>query len=213
MLVAGAKRHAKEVLEIFHLNQRLENLFFFDDISEEVDDFLFGKYPIIKTLEDARRQFLEYPEFVIGIGNPYLRKKISEKLTNMGGILTSIIAKSANVGHYEVQLAKGLNIMHNVMISNCVTIGEGSLINSYSSIHHDVKVGKYSEISPCSVLLGGCCIGDFCFIGSHSTILPDVRLGNNVTVGAGAVVIKDVPDNSVAVGVPAKVIKLKEFNK
>lgn len=49
-------------------------------------------------------------------------------------------------------------------------------------------------------------IGDNVFIGSNSTILYDVRIGNNVIIGAGSVVNRDIPDNSVAAGVPAKVI-------
>ncbi len=50
-------------------------------------------------------------------------------------------------------------------------------------------------------------IGDNCWIGGSVTILPGVTIGNNCTVGAGSVVVKDIPDNSVAVGNPAKVIK------
>lgn len=44
-------------------------------------------------------------------------------------------------------------------------------------------------------------------IGANVTILPGVTIGNNVVIGAGAVVTKDIPDNSLAVGVPARVIK------
>ena len=50
-------------------------------------------------------------------------------------------------------------------------------------------------------------IGDNVWIGGNTCIMPGVTIGNNVVVGAGAVVTKDIPDNSLAVGVPAKVIK------
>ncbi len=50
-------------------------------------------------------------------------------------------------------------------------------------------------------------IGNSCWIGGSVTILPGVTIGNNVTIGAGSVVTRDIPDNSVAVGNPAKVIK------
>ena len=49
-------------------------------------------------------------------------------------------------------------------------------------------------------------IGDNVFIGSNTTILYDVKIGSNVIVGAGSFVNKDIPDNSIAVGIPAKVI-------
>ena len=50
-------------------------------------------------------------------------------------------------------------------------------------------------------------IGDNVWIGGNVTILPGVTIGSNVTIGAGSVVVKDIPDNSIAVGNPCKVIK------
>jgi acetyltransferase-like isoleucine patch superfamily enzyme len=50
-------------------------------------------------------------------------------------------------------------------------------------------------------------IGDNVYIGNNVLLMPGVNIGNNVIIGAGAVVTKDIPDNSVAVGVPARVIK------
>jgi len=55
-------------------------------------------------------------------------------------------------------------------------------------------------------LLGCIEIGDNVMIGAGSIILPDVRIGNNVIIAAGSIVSKDIPDNSVAGGIPAKVI-------
>lgn len=49
-------------------------------------------------------------------------------------------------------------------------------------------------------------IGDNVFVGSHSNILANVKIGSNVIVGAGTLVNKDIPDNSVVVGAPAKII-------
>ncbi len=55
-------------------------------------------------------------------------------------------------------------------------------------------------------------IGDFCWIGANATILPGVKVGNNCIIGAGSVVTKDIPDNSIAVGNPAKVIKKRRIS-
>lgn len=52
-------------------------------------------------------------------------------------------------------------------------------------------------------------IGDNCYIGTGSTILGPIHIGDNVTIAAGAVVLKDVPDNCIVAGVPAKVVKIK----
>lgn len=52
-------------------------------------------------------------------------------------------------------------------------------------------------------------IGDDVVLGANVTIVGGVKIGNNVTIGAGAIVVKDIPDNAIAVGNPAKVIKYK----
>jgi acetyltransferase-like isoleucine patch superfamily enzyme len=57
------------------------------------------------------------------------------------------------------------------------------------------------------MLLGRSIINSFSQIGANSTILPDVKIGKNVVIGAGSVVTKNIPDNCMALGVPAKIIK------
>ena len=211
MLVAGAKRHAKEILQLFVQINKTENLYFFDDISNDIDILLYNEFEVLNSLEKVRAYFSNIDsKFVLGLGKPKSRKILSEKLLNRGGILSSIISDLALIGSYNVTLGEGLNIMNNVMISNDVIIGDGSLINAYSSIHHDVAIGKYCEVSPHAVLLGGVSIGDFTGIGSNSTILPNIKIGSNVIVGAGAVVTKNIPDNCVVIGVPAKIVKSNE---
>jgi sugar O-acyltransferase (sialic acid O-acetyltransferase NeuD family) len=208
MLVAGAKRHAKEILQLFHQLNKIDGLVFYDDVTIELPEFFYGKFRVIKTLDDAKIYFKSVDEnFVLGLGQPFLRKILADKLTYSGGNLCSIISNEALIGNYNVQLENGLNIMNKVMISNDVFVGKGSLINANSSLHHDVKIGCFCEISPSSVLLGGCEIGSFTTIGANVTILPNVKIGRNCIVGAGAVVTKNIPDNCLALGVPAKVVK------
>ena len=79
-----------------------------------------------------------------------------------------------------------------------------------------VTIGKNCSVLP-MVLIGkknpGPCqikIGDNCLINTGVTILGPVTIGNNVTIGAGAVVTSDIPDNAVVAGVPARIVKMKE---
>lgn len=53
-------------------------------------------------------------------------------------------------------------------------------------------------------------VGDDCYFGLGVKIIGSVRIGNNVTVGANAVITKDIPDNAIVGGVPAKIIKMKK---
>lgn len=53
-------------------------------------------------------------------------------------------------------------------------------------------------------------IGDNCYFGTGAIVLGPIKIGNNVTIGAGSIVTKDIPDNAVVVGNPAKIIKFKD---
>ena len=91
-----------------------------------------------------------------------------------------------------------------------VEIGKDCLISSEVAFFtHDggMKViNSLKRFSKPLDKLGKIKVGDNCFIGARSTILPGVTIGNNVIVGVAAVVSKDVPDNSVVAGIPAKTI-------
>ncbi|MBT1700519.1 acetyltransferase [Fulvivirgaceae bacterium PWU4] len=207
MIVAGASRHAKEILELLHQQESLDDLYFFDDISKGGPELFYGRFPVVKSVEQAAVIFEKDPRFILGLGSPANRWKVASKLRTAGGKLVSVVAATSRTGHFDVSLGEGLNVMEFVMISNSVRIGEGCLVNAFAAVHHDVTVGRYCELSPRATVLGGASIGDFCSIGSGAIILPNVVIGNHVVVGAGAVVTKDVPDNSLAVGVPARKIK------
>lgn len=86
-------------------------------------------------------------------------------------------------------------------------IEDGSVIDHYVHVSHNSKVGKNTIICATSVLAGGSVIKDNCFIGVNTLLKEKCIIGNGVFTGLGAVVIKDIPDNEVWVGNPAKFLK------
>src|SRR5690554_2704969 len=208
MLIVGAKGFAKEVLEVLYKNNQTNHLYFFDNGNQDIGEYLFDKYPIIKSISDAHSYIKNVnSEFTIGIGNPILRKRMYDMFDKIGGQFTSVISHNSEIGSYNVKIGEGCNILPNVVISNGSVIGVGCLLYFNSIVTHDCSVGDFVELSPGATLLGRVIVGNNSQIGANATILPDIRVGANVVVGAGAVVTKDLPDNSIAVGVPAKVIK------
>lgn len=207
MVIVGAKGHAKEVLAILEDNQYRGEIFFFDDVSKDLPGLMYGKFPVITSLADVEKVLTQDRTFILGTGKPALRKKLFD-IFNAFAEPVSLISRTAIIGQHEVALGKGINIMFQAFISNNATVGEGVLINSSVHIHHDVSVGAFCELAPGVKLLGGAKIGAYSFIGANAVILPGVRVGAKVVIGAGAVVNKDVPDSTMVVGVPAKVIRL-----
>jgi len=81
-----------------------------------------------------------------------------------------------------------------------------TITSSVAFITHDGGVWVFREQEPEIDVFGRIIIGNNVFIGLRSIIMPNVKIGNNCVIGAGSVVTKDIPDNSIAVGVPARVV-------
>lgn len=210
MLVVGAMGFAKEVLEIIYQqkNDCTSNLVFYDDINLIGNTLLFNSYPILKSKEAAKSYLNSVDNrFVLGIGNPFLRYKLTKTFESLGGMLISMISEKASIGKHQTLIGTGCNVFEQTIISNDVTIGKGVIVYYNSLITHDVIVGDFVELSPSAVLLGRCEIGDFTQIGSGATILQDIKIGKGVIVAAGSVVTKNIPDYCMVAGVPAEIKK------
>lgn len=97
-------------------------------------------------------------------------------------------------------------------------IGAFSYINALNGvvIENNVQIGSHCSIYSVSTIdnsSGKVVLKENCRIGSHSTILPGVTVGKNSVVGAQSLVNKDIPDNVIAFGVPAKVIRKLDNNE
>lgn len=206
MLIAGAGGHAVELTNVLEKNGYSETIHLWDDINTYPVNLVLGKYSIISSIEEAARIFKNDNRFALGVGKPLARKLLAEKLEKVGGRLISIVSIGSSIGHIQVNLAEGLNIMQGVVITERIKIGKGTLVHIHSSIHHDVEIGEYCELSPGCRILGAAKIGSLVSIGANATILPGVRVGDAAVIGAGAVVTKDVESNKVVAGVPAVII-------
>ncbi|MGI4873437.1 MAG: NeuD/PglB/VioB family sugar acetyltransferase [Janthinobacterium lividum] len=206
MLILGARGHAIELLQVLEA-QGVTELCFFDNVTPDAPTHLYGQYPILRVASEAIAYLCQDSRIVIGIGGGRLRERLASQAKEWGGALHTVIAATAQVGRHGVVLGAGLNIMDSVLVSNDVTVGEGSLLNARATLHHNVVVGHYCEISPGAQLLGHVRVGDFAQVGAGAVVLPRVVIGQGAVVGAGAVVTRDVAPYEVVAGVPARNIQ------
>jgi sugar O-acyltransferase (sialic acid O-acetyltransferase NeuD family) len=146
--------------------------------------------------------------FIIAIGNPYglARCQLHEYLVDLGLTPVTICDKSSMVAN-DVVIGSGAQIMQGVIVNTKAKLGKQCILNNKSLIEHHDELGDGIEIAPGAILTGRVKVGNYSWICAGVTVIPRINIGSNVIIGAGAVVINDIIDDVVAVGVPAKVIK------
>ncbi len=118
--------------------------------------------------------------------------------------LATVIHPSAIISRHGVSIGPGVFIGPGAIVNPGATIGTGVIINSGAIVEHDSVVGDWSHIAPGAALCGAVRTGVRVLVGLGSRILPGRNIGDGAVVGAGAVVTRDVPDQTTVCGNPAR---------
>ena len=151
--------------------------------------------------------------FVVCIGGEHgmARYLISLELEKLGLKPFDIVSNHSYID-YSTKTGKGLQVMPNALIHSFCKIGDFCILNSSSTIDHECDLGNGVHIMGGASVAGRVKIGNFVTIGTNATILPDIKIANKVFIGAGAVVTKNVNENEVVVGNPARFLKNNKHN-
>jgi len=195
--IFGAGGHTKVIIDlILELNQ-----YTIVGIYDDNKEGSFEDIPIIGKIDGNVNT--KYDEYIIGIGNDNIRKKIYEQFLNLiWAVLIhprSIISKGAMIDYGTVVFA-------GAVIQTGVNIGKHCIINTNCNIDHESYIENFTSICPGVTICGNVVIGELTFIGANSTIIHGKIIGENCIVGAGTVVIRNVGDNSKIVGNPGRII-------
>jgi acetyltransferase EpsM len=158
--------------------------------------------PVIGRISDFK--VMEDCFYFVALGDNHFRAKIIEKIEKEGGNLFSIRHPSSIVSR-TAKIGNAVSIGMGAIVCNNVEIGNGVIIDTGSIVEHDCVLENYVNISPGSVLVSGNFIGEYSWIGAHSTINEDISIGKNCIIGAGSAILKNVPENSLVFGNPAKI--------
>lgn len=148
-------------------------------------------------------------DIVIGIASPRIKEKVYNEFKDKGVGFPNLISKGTWISN-NVNLGKGLIIYPNVSIEHECEIKDFVIINCNSSIGHNTIIEDFSTIAPGVHLAGFTYISSGVDFGIGACTRQKVRIGKNSVVGGNAMLIKDIEDNVVVAGVPAKIIKYKE---
>jgi sugar O-acyltransferase (sialic acid O-acetyltransferase NeuD family) len=203
LFIFGAGGFGKEILDIIRASSEYSDLkiYFIDDLLPVNTDL--NDATVIGGIEYLKE--IISPTVTVAIGSPKSRRKLTQKLTEMGVGFAKIVDAFAHI-RPNVTIDDGCVICAMATISTNSQIGSQVVVNIGAIVGHDVIIGSYSVISPGAIILGGASIGEGVEIGAGAIVHPQVKIGNWCKIAMGAVVYKDVPDYAIVSGNPARIM-------
>lgn len=143
--------------------------------------------------------------FVAAIGAGAARRAVTARMIAAGLTPGTLIHPSAVIGE-DVRLGAGTVVCAGSILTTNIRTGVGVVIDRSVNVGHDSMLGHFVTLAPAATVSGSVTLADEVYMGTNSCTVQGVHIGIGVTVGAGAVVTRDIGDGLTAVGAPAKPI-------
>lgn len=200
----GVGRETAWIIEEINKRKKTFNIVGFIDDNKYIHGKYLNDYRVLGDMEYLKNYF-KGSSVVIAMTNYKHKKRIVEYLGN------DFIYE--NIIHPDVSICKSINIGHGVIIypgvimTTNIEIGNHVIISPKCGIGHNSKIENYASLLWNVNVSGYVVIKEGALIGSGSTIIQNESIGRCATIGAGAVVIKDIKDGTTNVGIPAREVK------
>ena len=212
LIIIGASGFGREVawlVERINEKDPTWNILGFIDDDNEIQNTLIDDYKVIGTTEDVGKYSDTF--FVCAVGASKTREKIINKIKEYNPNIKfgTVIDPSVEVSK-RVEIGEGTIICAHTIITVDISIGSHVIINLDCTIGHDAVLEDYVTLYPSVNVSGNTNIGHAVELGTGMQIIQGKTVGDYSIIGAGAVVVKDIPEKCTAVGSPAKPIKFFE---
>lgn len=210
--IFGASGLGREILEtvVFINNQqcKYEKIVFIDDNPDlhEVQGLE------VISLNEAAGCYKSVLDIVLAVGEPSTRRKIIQRVEELSIPLVTIIHPSVFIPA-TTRIGKGCYIAPCSFISCNVVIGDYVLIQPNVSIGHDCVIEDNVVLSSLTCLAGSCHIGHDTYLAMNVTAIQGSKIGTNSIIGMASVVQRDVPDEVIAMGNPARAMRRNEEHR
>lgn len=212
LIIIGASGFGREVAWAVERRNKVEptwNLLGFIDDDESIQGTNVNGYMVLGTTENV----LKYPDayYVCAVGASRTREKIISKIKAVKPDIKfgTVIDPSVEISDI-VTIGEGTIICAHTIITVNISIGNHVIINLDCTIGHDAILNDFVTLYPSVNVSGITNIGHAAELGTGIQIIQGKTVGDYSIVGAGAVVVKDIPAKCTAVGSPAKPIKFFE---
>lgn len=206
-IVIGCGGFGKEVLwtaQNFNAVQPTYDILgYCDDDPTKQGQEIYG-YPVLGSPEAVNAELGVKPCFICSIGNNAVRARVVRRVLDLGWLPVTIIDPSVIVAA-DVTVGVGTYVGANTMLCPNARIGNHVIINNYCTIGHDSELGDFAQISPGSRVSGASVVEAGALLGSNAVVAQLRRVGRNAILGACSFAVNDIPPETTAVGVPARV--------
>lgn len=144
---------------------------------------------------------------VIAVAWPSTKAKIVTTIYNENCYYPTLIHPDVQLDPNEVTIGEGTIITQACRFTVNISIGRFALLNIGTIVTHDVSIGDYCGTMPSTNLSGAVTLKEGVYVGTGSQIIQGLTIGAYTIIGAGSVVIKDLPAHCTAVGTPARILK------
>lgn len=209
LVIFGAGNFGREVAQLvtdINTNRSEWNLLGYIDETIEKQGKTINDYIVLGDIDWLKKNKKHPLWIVCAVGNPKDKFRILGNLASCNIRYANLIHPSASLNKY-VELGVGNIICWNSFLSVNTKLGNYVCINPGCTIGHDTVIEDYSSLYWNVTLAGNVKINQGCEIGSKTVIIPQKTLGKWSIIGAGAVVTKNIPENCLALGVPARPIR------
>ncbi|QPN64310.1 acetyltransferase [Synechococcus sp. CBW1004] len=148
---------------------------------------------------------------LVAIGDNFQRQAISERIRRElpTAIFPTLVDPSAVVAP-DAHLVAGVVVMAQAHVGAGCMLEEGALLNTRASLDHDSTMSPYASLAPGVVTGGRVRIGARSFVGLGAQLIQRIQIGQDTVVGAGALVLSDMPERVLTYGAPARVVRSRQ---
>lgn len=209
-MIIGASGHAKVVIDAATSQQHFEVIGLLDE-QKQIGEQHFGK-PILGRQSNIAEIMKEHQVELafVAIGDNAIRAKVVDQLEEaVPELRFAVIVHAKAIVAKQSEISPGTLVLAGAVVNANAHIGKHCIVNTLASVEHDVMMADYVSLAPGAITGGNAVIRAFSAIGLGANILHGVTVAEECVIGAGATVIHDIPANSVALGLPAKVIRTR----
>lgn len=200
----GLGREAKEYADLQNeQEEKWSEIFFLDD---GIDEGKFFGTRLVHWDTFLESDYFDETEVVLTLGDPVSKRKVFESIKDSGCRFGQIVAPSARVSK-TAKVGSSLVVLEGAIVESLTELGDCVVVDNYATVGRDSVVGSYCHIAAKSSIGGESVLGEGVFIGLCVSTKQCNKIGSYVTVGMGSVVLKDLPDEVVAVGNPCRILR------